>query len=155
MQYLVVVIAGLSLLSIIPAKAGETINEVGALACVTDKWDEKQVEKGHKLVDYAGRCIVIPDDPAAEKYTEDCVGKYEYMPDGSYKGNGTCTEKFKEAGDTLTDTWQEGSDLKENPYKFTGGTGKYKGATGGGTYTYENLTDTLAGGKYKGMIILP
>ena len=77
------------------------------------------------------------------------------MPDGSYKGNGTCTEKFKEAGDTLTDTWQEGSDLKENPYKFTGGTGKYKGATGGGTYTYENLTDTLAGGKYKGMIILP
>lgn len=154
MHYLLAVLA-LFLSCVAPARAGETINEAGALACVTDKWDEKEVEKGHKLIDYAGRCIVIPDDPAAEKITEDCVGKYEYMPDGSYKGNGTCTEKFKEAADTLTDTWQEGSDLKENPYKFTGGTGKYKGAGGGGTYTYENLTDTLAGGKYKGTIILP
>ena len=35
------------------ANAGQTINEAGALACVTDKWDEKEVEKGHKLVDYA------------------------------------------------------------------------------------------------------
>ena len=137
------------------ANAGQTINEAGALACVTDKWDEKEVEKGHKLVDYAGRCVVIPDDPAAPKYPEDCVGKYEYMPDESYKGSGTCTYKFKEAGDTITDTWEEGSDLKENPYKITGGTGKYKGASGGGTYTYENLTDTLAGGRYKGQVILP
>jgi hypothetical protein len=138
-----------------PASAGETIDETGALACVTDKWDEKEVEKGHKLVDYASRCIVIPDDPAAPKYTEDCVGKYEYMPDESFKGSGTCTEKFKEAGDTITDTWEEGSDLKDNPYKITGGTGKYKGASGGGTYTYENLTDTLSGGRYKGQLILP
>ena len=137
------------------ANAGQTINEAGALACVNDKWDEKEVEKGHKLVDYAGRCVAIPDDPAAPKYTEDCVGKYEFMPDESYKGSGTCTIKFKEAGDTITDTWEEGSHLKDNPYKYTGGTGKYKGASGGGTYTYENLTDTLAGGKYKGQVILP
>ena len=31
-----------------------------------------------------------------------------------------------------------------NNYKITGGTGKYQGASGGGTYLYENLTDTLA-----------
>ena len=49
------------------ANAGQTINEAGALACVTDKWDEKEVEKGHKLVDYASRCVVIPDDHAAPK----------------------------------------------------------------------------------------
>ena len=36
---------------------------------MTDKWDEKEVEKGHKLVDYAGRCVAIPDDPAAPKYS--------------------------------------------------------------------------------------
>ena len=47
------------------------------------KWDEKEVEKGHKVVDYAGRCVKVPDDPAAPKATSDCVGKYEYMPDGS------------------------------------------------------------------------
>ena len=61
------------------ANAGQTIDDVGAIACVNDKWDEKEVEKGHKLIDYAGRCVLIPDDTAAPKYTEDCVGKYEYM----------------------------------------------------------------------------
>ena len=137
------------------ANAGQTLNEAGAIACVNDKWDVKEPEKGHKLVDYAGRCVLIPDDAAAPKSTADCVGKYEYMPDGKFKGSGTCTVKFKEAGDTMTHTWEENSDLKEYPYKYTGGTGKHKGASGGGTYTMEELTDTLLGGKYKGTIELP
>jgi hypothetical protein len=137
------------------ANAGQTLNEAGAIACVNDKWDVKEPEKGHKLVDYAGRCVLIPDDAAEPKSTADCVGKYEYMPGGNYKGSGTCTVKFKEAGDTTTHTWEETSDLKEYPYKYTGGTGKYEGASGGGTYTMEELTDTLLGGKYKGTIELP
>ncbi|HEX9752428.1 MAG TPA: hypothetical protein VGA46_03125 [Methyloceanibacter sp.] len=136
------------------AKAGETTNELGALACINDKWDVKEPEKGHKLIDYAGRCIGIPDDPAAPKYTEDCVGKYEFMPDESWKGSGTCTLLFK-SGDKMTDSWEEGSHLKESTYKITGGTGKYDGASGGGTYTLEELTDTLLGGRYKGTIQLP
>ena len=77
------------------ANAGQTINEAGALACVTDKWDVKEPEKGHKLVDYACRCVDIPDDPAAEKFTEDCTGNYEYIPDGSWKASGTCTRSHK------------------------------------------------------------
>jgi hypothetical protein len=134
-------------------KAGQTINEAGALACINDKWDEKEVEKGHKLVDYAGRCVHIPDDQAAP-FATDCVGKYEYMPDESWKGTGTCTNTYK-GGDKVSLTWEEGSHLKEYSLKFTGGTGKYQGATGGGTYTLEELTDTLMGGKYKGTIQLP
>ena len=136
------------------ANAGETINEAGALGLVTDKWDETEVEKGHKLVDYAGRYVGIPDDPDAPKNTGDCIGKYEYMPDGSWKGAGTCKVTFK-GGDTLQESWEEGSHLKEYTYKNTGGTGKYEGAGGGGTYTTEELTDTLLGGRYKGTIELP
>jgi hypothetical protein len=136
------------------ANAGETINEAGALGLVVDKWDEKEVEKGHKLVDYAGRYVAIPDDPAALKNTGDCIGKYEYMPDGSWKGTGTCTVTFKDEG-TLQESFEEGSHLKEYTYKYTGGTGKFEGAKGEGTYTTENLTDTLAWGKYKGQIVLP
>ena len=132
----------------------QTINEAGALACVNDKWDVKEPEKGHKLVDYAGRCVSVPDDPGEPKYTMECVGKYEYMPDGSWKGAGTCTVSDK-GGDKINESWEEGSHLKEYTYKITGGTGKYEGATGGGTYTYENITDTLAGGTYKGQITLP
>ena len=127
---------------------------MGAMACVNDKWDEKEPEKGHKLVDFAGRCINVPNDPAAPKNAGDCVGNDEYMPDGSWKGSGTCTYTFK-GGDKVNDSWEEGSQLKEYIYKFTGGTGKYQGASGGGTYMYENITDTLAGGTFKGQLVLP
>ena len=130
------------------------VNEAGALVCVTDKYTEKELEKGHKLADWVGRCVGIPDNPTAEKYTEDCVGKYEFKPDQSYKGSGSCTYNFK-GGDHATDTWEEGSHLKASTYKFTGGTGKYKDAKGGGTYMCESLNDTLCGGKYKGKMQLP
>ena len=153
-QLLLAVPTALVILGSGAANAGQTINDVGAIVCINDKWDEKEVEKGHKLVDYAGRCVNIPDDPAAPKYTEDCVGKYEYMPDESWKGSGSCTYNFK-SGDKITDTFEEGSHLKEYTFKITGGTGKYQGASGGGTYTNEELTDTLLGGKYKGTIQLP
>ena len=43
--------------------------------------------KDHKLVDYAGRCVIIPGDAAEPKSTEDCVGNYEFMPDESWKGS--------------------------------------------------------------------
>ena len=119
-----------------------------------DLRSSRSLTKGHKLVDYAGRCVDIPDDPAAPKYTEDCAGKYEYMPDKSWKGSGTCTDTYK-GGDKKFNTREEGSHLKEHTCKITGGTGKYEGASGGGTYINEERTDTLLGGRYKGTILLP
>jgi hypothetical protein len=136
------------------ANAGQSINEAGAIACVNDKATESEPDKGHKLVDVTQRCILIPDDAAVPKFTQDCVGQYEYMPDESWKGAGTCTSVYK-GGDKASLTWEEGSRLKEYTYKYTGGTGKYEGAGGGGTYMYEGLTDTLFGGKYKGTMELP
>lgn len=136
------------------AAFGGTIEEAGVLACVIDKWDEKEPEKGHKLVDYAGRCVAIPDDATASKVTEECTGKYEYMPDGSWKGTGACTDTYK-AGGTKTITFEEGSHLKEYTYKITGGTGKYQGVSGTGTYTNDPLNDTLTAGRYKATLTLP
>jgi hypothetical protein len=153
-QLFLAVPAALLILGSGTANAGNNVDDAGAIACVNDKWEVKEPEKGHKLVDYAGRCVLIPDDAAAPKATEECVGKYEYMPDESWKGTGTCTNTYK-GGDKISLTWEEGSHLKEYSYKNTGGTGKYEGASGGGTYTLEELTDTLLGGKYKGKIELP
>lgn len=136
------------------ASAGETIEEAGVIVCVSDKWDEKEKEKGHKFVDYAGRCVKVPDNAATTKTTEACAGQYEYMPDGSWKGAGTCTATQKK-GDTITVTWEEGSQLDQNPYKAISGTGKFKGVGGGGTYKYDQLTDTLFGGRYKSKWELP
>ena len=136
------------------ADAGQATKSAGVLVCVTDQWNEKEVEKGHKLADFVGRCVVMPDDPAAAKYTEDCKIKYEFMPDESWKATGSCTWNFGD-GDKVHDTVEEGSHLKEYLYKITGGTGKYEGASGGGTYTFENLSDTLGGGRFSGEMVLP
>ncbi len=154
-QLLFAVSATLLILEGGAANAGQAIKKEGAIACVTDKWDEKEPEKGHKLVDYAGRCVNVPNDPAVLPLAvDDCTGNYEYMPDGSWKGAGTCSLTFK-GGDKLSETWEEGSQLKAYIFKITGGTGKYEGAKGGGTYFYESVTDTLSGGTYNGMIELP
>ena len=56
------------------ANAGEPIKDTGAMACVNDKWDVKEPEKGHKLVDAAMRCVLIPDDSAEPTITQDCAG---------------------------------------------------------------------------------
>lgn len=136
------------------AIAGKSSNEAGVLVCVTDKWDEREPEKGHKLVDMTARCVVMPDDPAGLRYTEECAGKYEFMPDGTFKANGSCTYALK-SGDKIFDTFEEGSHLKESTYKITGGTGAYQNVGGGGTYSCETLTDTLCGGRYKGSVMQP
>ena len=151
---LVVVPVALLVLGSGVANAGQTIDVAGTMACVNDKWNESEPEKGHKLVEYAGRCVIIPDDSNAQKYVEDCLGNYEFMPDGSWKGSGSCTAAFK-GGDTISLTWEEGSQLKEYLYTYTGGTGKYKGAKGGGTYKTDELTTTLYGGRKKGKLELP
>ena len=153
-QLFVAVPAALFILGDGSASAGQTINEVGSFACVMDKWEEKEMEKGHKLADGVFRCVLIPDDPAAPKASEECAGKYEYMPDKSWKANGTCTDTYQ-GGAKKTYTWEEGSHLKAYTWTTIGGAGKYQGAKGGGTYMYDNLTDTLAGGKYKGTLELP
>ena len=69
--------------------------------------------------------------------SQDCLGNYEYMPDASWKGTGTCTDNYPEGKISLS--WEEGSHLKECTYTKTGGTGKYQGVKGGGTYMYQNL----------------
>ncbi len=139
------------------ANAGQTVDLAGTIACTADKWNETEPEKGHKLVDGAGRCVDVPNDSAAPMWTENWVGKYEFMPDESWKASGTCTWSFKgdKGGDQISIAWDEGSHLKEFLYKITGGTGKYAGAKGGGTYTIEELPGGLYGGRRKGKMELP
>lgn len=152
-SFLAAVIAPLLMIGSGSAKAGETLNEEATFACVIDKSSQSEPAKGHKLSQYNFRCVVIPYDPAMPMYTEDCVGNYEYKPDGSWKADGACTDTHK-GGDKVFLTFHEGSHLNEKSYKISGGTGKFEGASGGGTYTDEFLTDTLTGGRTKGKIVL-
>ena len=137
------------------------LNEsTGKLALVVDKWDKKEVE-GHTLVEYAGRGLSFPDDYTEPWAEGSYVGTFKFMPDGkTWTGSGTGTETFKGEG-TTTYTWKESSDPSiKNTYKYTGGTGKYEGASGSGTYTLYEYTleivpGTLQGCIYKDEIVLP
>ena len=134
----------------------------GALALVVDKWNVSEPEKGHKLVEYAGRGLGIPDDRTEPRAVGSYLGNYEFWPDGRWKGAGIATETFEGEGTTYY-TWEEGSTLTENTYKYTGGTGIYEGVSGGGTYTlYEGVSGggpytpcTLQGCRYKDQIVFP
>lgn len=143
----------LSFTSVSTATAGQ-VEEAGTLACFNDKWDEKEVGKDHKVVDYAGRCLAISNDTTVAITSEDCTGKYEYMPDKSWKGSGTCIETRKDFG-TRTLTFEEGSHLKEFTYKFLSGTGKWEGISGSGTYSNDPVTETMTGGRFKATITVP
>jgi len=136
------------------ARAAKSEAESGVLVCVTDKWTETEPEKGHKLADGVMRCVVVRDGAEEQKYLQECTAKYESRPDGSWKSNGACTNTYK-SGDKSYETYEEGSHLKEYTYTKKGGTGKYENITGGGTYMYEAVTDTLFGGRYKGTIEWP
>jgi hypothetical protein len=134
-----------------------------ALALIVDKWNVSEPEKGHKLVEYAGRGLGIPYDPTEPPAVGSYLGNYEFKlkPDGSWSwtGAGIATETFKGEGTTYY-TWEEGSDLKENTYKYIGGTGIYEGVSGSGTYTLYEYTDeivpgTLQGCRYKDKIVFP
>jgi hypothetical protein len=154
-QLIVVVPAAVFVFGNGAAIAGNTVEGAGAVACVNDKWDVNEPEKGHKLIVYAGRCVFIPNDAAAEKATQDCAGNFEYMPDGSYKASGTCTHTFK-SGDKRFHKWEEGTHIKERGrFTITGGTGKLDGVRGSGTYALDELTDSLQGGTYTEKVELP
>ena len=107
-----------------------------------------RLEKGQKLGDYTGRELDISDDGAATKLTGYIEGKYE-STNGSWKGSGTCTYRDQD-GDELYESWEEEGLENKGTYKTTGGTGKYKGASGSGTYTLDpkGLAEPLSGGTY-------
>ena len=47
MHVFVVLTAAFLLIGSRATEAGQTINDVSAMACVNDKWDVKEPEKGH------------------------------------------------------------------------------------------------------------
>lgn len=138
------------------ANAGEGIESSGYEAFRTNVWDVLELDEGHSLAWWRGEGVYFDDDPSAVDHmsTGECAGTYEFMPDESYTVTGFCTYTDRD-GDKHFVKWWEGSDMEEGRYEYIGGTGKYAGATGGGTYVGEELTDTLSAFTTKGVMELP
>ena len=77
------------------------------------------------------------------------------MPDESWKGVRDLHLDILKVATSNTKPGRRVRTSRSTRSRWTGGTGKYEGAKGGGTYTYDNLTDTLSAGRYKGKMELP
>jgi hypothetical protein len=140
------------------ANASERIEESGYN---TFSYEVKvlELEEGHSVILWYGKGTEITDDPSLSTHMSaiDCAGMIETMPDETYTGNGHCTTVVS-AGDKLFQRWREGSDMEEGRYEIIGGTGKFEGAKGEGTYTSTELPDPPGRRlvvKWKGFTELP
>ena len=120
------------------AWAQQKIEEAGTNVAVRDN-QVSELEEGHIVVFINTKGVIMTDDPSHpfNMTPIDCMGIVEEFPDGKYKGNGYCTNTDPE-GDKLFSSWSE--DAAESRYELTGGTGKFEGARGEGTYTVTEVS---------------
>jgi hypothetical protein len=113
----------------------QRIEESGMDIVVRD-YQISELEKGHVLTIPKETGVTVTDDPSNPLHmtSVDCTGMFEEFPDGTYKGNGYCTNTDKE-GDKVIYSWNASSDTEGPRYQITGGTGKFEGAKGEGTVT--------------------
>ncbi len=157
MKYFFAAIAAALLLVVAgAANAGEKIKFSGNEACHNVFADEVQIAEGHSVGIFHDQCLDFDDDPGAFGHlaTGDCVGIYEARPDETYEVNGFCIYTYRDGSTDFEKFW-ETSEMETGRYEVLGGTGKMAGATGGGTYTCNELTDTLSHCPFSGVTELP
>lgn len=134
------------------ANAGERIASSGYDGCVTDLWDELQLDDGHTVSQYFDRCVTVADN--VDPSSGECIGTTEVMPDESWKDSGFCTWTFQDGSKTFL-TYYQDSDMAGCRYDYFGGTGKYAGAGGGGTCSGDFVTETMGAFPFKEVLELP
>ena len=94
-------------------------------------------------------------DMAGQSWSVTCHGLGKVTADGVYSSTNRCEETHS-AEDTINGDYKDTAEGGD--WVITGGTGKYKGATGGGHITY-TWGDTVFGDRitmtYEGTITLP
>lgn len=138
------------------AGAGERIEETGREAFSTTVWEVLELGEGHSVALWRGHGVAYSDNPKSPLHlaTIDCAGSFEFMADGTAKDSGHCTYTTRD-GDKLFDKWWQSPGMETSRYEWIGGTGKWAGATGGGTYTVTQLDGGLLSISYAGTVEVP
>jgi hypothetical protein len=115
-----------------------------------------ELDEGHSVMLTFGQGVEVAADPSMPTHMSaiDCAGMIENFPDKTYKGNGYCTLTAAD-GSKLFQRWQEGTDMAEGRYETFGGTGKFEGAKGGGTYTVGEIPNGRGVSMWKGTTEYP
>jgi hypothetical protein len=115
-----------------------------------------ELDEGHSITLSFGQGVEVAADPSMPTHMSaiDCAGIIENFPDKTYKGNGYCTLTAAD-GSKLFQRWQEGTDMAEGRYETFGGTGKFEGAKGEGTYTVGEIPQGRGVSMWKGTTEYP
>lgn len=130
------------------AGAAERISVSGPIHFIADHAAVVSLEKGHSIILARLNGIATHQDPSAPwHHTKvDCTGLVDARADGSWEASGYCMHTDRD-GHQWVGKWRNGSAMN-GQFVFevsSGVSGKYSGATGGGTGTCTELSPGLRG----------
>ncbi len=147
--YLQASVLGAGLLSLATSVwAADQISVSGPIHFVADHAGVVEMEQGHSVVLGRWNGIASHADPSSPwHHTKvDCVGMVDVQADGTWAASGYCMHTDRD-GDQWVGQWRNGSALNGR-YVFDahlGVSGKYVGATGGGTGSCTELSAGMRG----------
>ncbi len=119
--------------------AGETISASGDSTAVFVV-DVLQLEEGHQLILYRGKYVFIAQDTSTPNHLAvgDCYASVDAQGElESVQGYCAFTDR---GGDRYFVRFERGTGEEDGRWSVIAGTGKWDGATGGGTYVSETIS---------------
>ena len=146
----------LALVLVAPAAtASQSIDQSGTEVFTTEVWKNIELGKDRSSAIWQGLGAVEADDPEMplHRATANCVGIYEFGPGDRSTAQGRCAYTLQD-GEKIFLEWGHDQENPQPHYRWTGGTGRYQGASGGGTYALEQLDNGLSVGTFNGTLKL-
>lgn len=99
-----------------------------------------QFKSGSVIVHWQGNALMAMKDPNSifQNLRLECAGVIDIRKEGTWKGEGYC-DHIDRDGDIWVGHWWVDQSMPAGKFEVIGGTGKYLGATGGGTAKYTEL----------------
>lgn len=132
---LVVAAAGIAFAGTAGAKTARTARIV-----VQDQWKNLvKSSDGRVMEQFRDSGVVVgePDDPMNGTW-QTCYGTYASSPGGEIRTISAYCDGRDDDGDVYWLAWEGGE--SDGPWQFTGGTGKFRGISGGGTWRDHRLS---------------
>ena len=117
-----------------PANAGKSISWEGVQYYAGGQIQTVPMEEGHSLILAKWEGIHASKDPASAVHLIrlECAGTIDAKRDGTFDANGYCMHTDRE-GDKWVGRWWNNNKMPVARFEVFHGSGKYAGATGGGT----------------------
>ena len=134
-RYAIFLTAGLALSGVGPtANAGKSISWEGVQYYAGGQIQAIPMEDGHSVILAKWEGVHASKDPASPVHLIrlECAGAIDARRDGSFEANGYCMHTDRD-GDKWVGKWWNNNKMPAARFDVFHGTGKYAGATGGGT----------------------